>query len=166
MKNEPTGHQYNYMGENCIFQIKSLSKVSLAPVNPTYVAPGADSFPVSIPHVRPSVVEQVQCQNLPKSPQAEAPMATAVDDSLTQVFSNNGQIHSAVRPDNTGDVALTIPDLVAFLAKNGIATSAMFLNVDIVTLSETFAIEKKVNKQVALDFMGAARLFVRQHAAG
>ena len=182
MKNEPTGHQHNYMGENCIFQIKSLSKVSLVPVNPTSVAPGTNSFPVSVPQVRPIVVEQVQCQNLPKSPQAEAPMAAvvdssspksprdevpmaAVDNSLMQVFSKNGQTHSAVRPEKTGDVALTIPDLVAFLAKNGIATAAMFLNVDIVTLAEAYAIEKMVNKQVALDIIGAARLFVRQRTA-
>lgn len=165
VNNLPTREKCSYMGETCIFLTKLPHKGLFAPINHATAPAATNSIPISVHQARPLVTGQISPQNLPESIQEEGLRAAAVDDdSLLKLFTKNGQIHSSVASKNTGEVALTIPDLVDFLTQNSITTPALFLNADIVNIADNYASAKKVSRQVALDFLGAARLFVRQRS--
>ena len=80
--------------------------------------------------------------------------------ALSRLFSENEHPFSTSAP---GEVCMSIPDLLQFLAQHDVTTPLLLLSSDIVSLAGAYALEKQVDKQTALDFLGAARFFVRQH---
>ena len=100
----------------------------------------------------------------PQADPEEPPVASLPCDSGTDTTANEAAAASESADSSAGrDSDLSIPDLLAFLKTQGIDTPEAFLDQNVVALAESFAEEKRIPRDVALDYLGAARVFVRKN---